>query len=537
MTSVFNKVPLEFEKTHAFDSLPVDYISRKKHLEKLYGFFPSMDELKAHTKSRNQTPELRQMLVQVLREQYAESGITADGLLAENLDALSRHGTYTVTTGHQLNLFTGPLYFIYKILTTVKLAAMLRAEGINVVPVYWMATEDHDMEEIRHASIFGQKFEWETSWNGAAGKAGTEGISDVVEALQQKLGDMLGSDGLIDMISAAYKGSASLADATRKLVHELFGSTGLIILDSADDRLKREFLPVILDDLQHHSAERFVTATIQQLETNYRAQVHPRTINLFYLTQDKRERIVREGDVFHLATIGKKWTLSEILEEARNFPGRFSPNVVLRPLYQEILLPNLAMIGGPSEIAYWLEYKSMFDHFNVPFPALVLRSCMLLVDAASRDRLIKFGLTEDLIFESSDEWIKHYLKSNPELSFSIEDHLQLMEQEFNSLSEEVSRIDVTLKGSVEAEKQKVRNALKSIEEKVLRARKKKNENEVGQLVKLKEKLFPGGGLQERTENFIPFYLRYGDAFFNELLHHINPFEQKFLILTEKPAQG
>ena len=532
MNRTFDKFPIAFDQTRAFDSLPVDYVSGNQGLKSFYNFFPSPEGFKAEI-TRNKRGDVdRIKLVETLKEQYRAAGIDPGELVSKNIELLLHSDTYTVTTGHQLNLFTGPLYFIYKILTTISLSEKLRTSGLSVVPVYWMATEDHDMEEIRSATIFGQKFEWQTAWQGASGKAPCAGIAEVIELLKQKLGTMEGAEGIISMMLTAYEGSPDLATAVRKLVHGLFHSYGLIILDANDARLKVDFLPVILDDLQKHSAENLVNGTTKLLEKNYRVQVHPRNINLFYLTSGIRERIIKEGSYYHASNSGKSWSIEKLTEEARLHPERFSPNVVLRPLYQEIILPNLAMIGGPSEIAYWLEYKAMFDHFRIPFPALVLRSCFLIIDATSQERLTKFGIPTERIFDSADEWIKIYLNNNPDLSFSVDRFLSPMETEFVKLSEEVSKVDASLKGNVDAEKQKLRNALKSIEEKVIRARKKKNENEVNQIVKLKEKLFPGGGLQERVENFIPFYLKFGSAFFDHLLLQIDPFDQRFSVLIE-----
>ncbi len=534
MKSTFDNVRISFEQTNAFDSLLVDYLSLDQGLKSFYNFFPSPVGFKEELARNKREKVNRTKLVTVLREQYQNSGIDLTEAVRKNIELLLSSDTYTVTTGHQLNLFTGPLYFIYKILTTINLAEKLKANGISVVPVYWMATEDHDMEEIRSATIFAQKLEWETTWTGASGQAPCSGIAEVIELLKQKLGTMEGAEGIISMMISAYEGSADLSEAMRKLVHTLFHSYGLIILDANDARLKADFLPVILDDLQKHSAEKLVSETTKLLEEKYHVQVHPRNINLFYIGSGTRERLIQEGSNYHVSNPAKTWSMKELTEEVSTHPERFSPNVVLRPLYQESILPNLAMIGGPAEIAYWLEYKSTFDHFGIPFPALVLRSCFLIIDAQSQERLSKFGIRTEQIFDSADEWIKIYLNNNPDSSFSVDRFLNPIESEFIRLGEEVSKIDASLKGNVEAEKQKLRNGLKSIEEKVIRARKKKNENEVNQIVKLKEKLFPGGGLQERVENFIPFYLKFGSTFFDQLLLQIDPFDQRFnvLIATE-----
>ncbi|MBK7851992.1 MAG: bacillithiol biosynthesis cysteine-adding enzyme BshC [Bacteroidetes bacterium] len=531
--SVFQKKSIKFDLTKSFDSLPVDYVDGKPDLAPFYNVFPSIENCLEIAKSRSTQEIDRKLLVEVISEQYKIAGIDLSGLTQQNLLSILDPKTFTVTTGHQLNLFTGPLYFIYKILSTISLAEKLSKNGVGVVPVYWMASEDHDMEEIRSATIFSQKIEWETDWTGASGKAKCTGIALALDQLKQKMGTLPGADELFKLMSDAYTGAANLGVAMRKLVHSLFHKYGLIILDADDARLKSKFLPVIVDDLKTHSAEAHVSKVIADLGKNYNIQVHPRNINLFYLTSDKRERIVLNADRYEVLDSNKSWSKDEIIAEVRNHPERFSPNVVIRPLYQESILPNIAVIGGPSEIAYWLEYKSTFDFFGIPFPALILRASLLLIDSPSHERMKKFNILPEQIFDSSDAWLKNYFKNTSELSFSISDSQNTLEVEFNRLAEEVSRIDASLKSNVEAELQRMKNALKTIEEKVIRAKKKKSENEVNQIVKLKEKLFPNNSLQERIENFIPFYLRYGTSFFDELLLNIDPFDQRFIILTEK----
>lgn len=529
---IFIKNSIDFAITNSFDVLPVSYLNRKEGLERYYSYVPEPDVFFKVSETRKNYSVNRKNLVSLIREQYAQAGIVPTGALNTNLNLLLDNGTFTVTTGHQLNLFTGPIYFLYKILTTIKLSEQLTTKGISTVPVYWMASEDHDMDEIRFVSVFGQKIEWKTNWNGASGKSPCTGINDAIEEIRLKLGNSPEALELLNIFSEAYSNSSSLSIATRKLVHELFQKFGLIILDPDSPQLKREFQPIILDDLKNQSAEKLVNETIAELKNDFNIQVHPRNINLFYLTESSRERIVKKENIYSLANGMKQWSETEIIQEATDFPERFSPNVVLRPLYQEKILPNLATIGGPSEIAYWLEYKSMFNHYNIPFPVLILRNCLLIVDSAAMERKDKYGIRLEELFLSADELKKLFIQSNPELSFSVEQYLNKIESEFDRLGEEISSVDGSLKGNVEAERQKLRNGLKTLEEKAIRARKKKHENELNQIQKLKEKLFPNNGLQERSENFASFYLRYGSKFITELYSMIDPFSNNFNILTE-----
>lgn len=530
----FHKTTVSFETTRSFERLPINYLAANQTLHSFYRTAPVEKNARQWLEYRKKFPVDREVLVTVLRDQYAslESG-TVPEVVWENISSLSKENMFTVTTGHQLNLFTGPLYFLYKIITTLNLAERLTADGIPTVPVYWMATEDHDMAEIAFANVYSQRIDWPTTWKGMAGRAPLDGIELALDQLRTKIGTTPGAPELFAILESAYLQSKTLAEAMRKLVNSLFGKYGLVILDADDARFKKAFVPVMLDDVREHSAEKIVGQAIEELKQEYTVQVHPRSINLFYAGSEFRERIVKEGSDYKVMNMEILWSEETLCKEIKDHPERFSPNVVLRPLYQETVLPNLAYIGGPAEIAYWLEYKSLFDHYHVHFPVLFLRNCALIIDKASEERCLKFGIEDEKIFDSADEWVKNFIRRMPDDDFSIVKYSNAIDHELGLLSERVARVDPSLRSTVESERQRVRNALQSIDEKVLRSKKKKSETEVNQLQKLKEKLFPGGTQQERFDNFIPFYLRYGTEFIRFLKEEFDPFEKKYILLKEK----
>jgi bacillithiol biosynthesis cysteine-adding enzyme BshC len=435
-----------------------------------------------------------------------------------------------------LCLFTGPLYFIYKIISTINLAEQLKNKypENNFVPVYWMASEDHDFEEINHINIFGKKIEWKNKQGGAVGKYSNEGLSDLIAELKTILGDSKTASDLIELFQNAYTKHANFSAATRYLVNELFGQYGLVILDPNDARLKKEFAEVIKDDLLNSTAHKLVSKAIVNLEKiKHKAQVNPREINLFYLLNNQRERIVKENELFNVQNTQIKFEENYLMLELEAHPERFSPNVVLRPLYQQKILPNLAYVGGPGEVSYWLEYKEMFDHYGIIFPVLMPRNFVMVIDAPVSEKLTKFGLASEDIFLPINELTGKFLKSISDENISLDSEKENLAKLYKDISEKASKTDTTLVSSVDADLQKHLKEIDNLEKKMLRAFKQRNETTVTQIEKIKSKLIPNGTLQERYDNFISFYLKHGKSFIDELKQTLDPFDLRFTILSEK----
>jgi len=534
------RLPVDFSKTSSFPKIFLDYIDRKDTLSRFYKYTPDISSFKKVIEDKSKEAINRQILVEVLREQNKNLGAPNEIQLAA-IDSLLSDKTFTVTTGHQLCIFTGPLYSIYKILSTIKLAQELKKQypDCNFVPVFWMVTEDHDFEEINHINIFGKKIAWNPSGEqeALAGKVAVgalkcDGLDALIEEVKGVLGESENAVYLLNLFRSVYFQGASLADATRVIMHKLLGKYGLVILDASDKRLKKLYTDVMKEDVLKSSSCNYVNKTIEQFGADYKAQVHPREINLFYLDKGARNRIVKEGEGYIVLNSDKKFTEAQLLSEIDSAPENFSPNVVLRPLYQERILPNVAYVGGPGEISYWLEYKAMFEHFRVNYPVLVLRNCAMWLDEGSVAKIEKLGIKPEDVFAETESLIKLFLERNFDHAFSLEEETKQIVSMFSSIGERVGEVDVTLKGTVEAEKQKQLNALKALEDKITRAQKKKHEISVNQVRKLKEKLFPENTLQERYENFMPYYLKYGEKYFDLLLENFDALPAKFLVLAE-----
>lgn len=526
-----------FESTNSFSRLIVDYLSGEEHLKSFFSFSFDKSGFGEAIRYSQSKEKNRELLCSVIHEQYLQmEGISGIPERTRNgISLLKNQTTFTVTTGHQLNIFTGPLFFIYKIISTISLAKKLKEffPEYDFVPLYWMASEDHDVDEINHINLFGKKIEWKESSGGAAGKLSCDGIPAIMEEIKVLLGNDSKAGRLMQIFSEAYKENRSLSQATRIIVHELFKEDGLLILDACDARLKKTFIREMKEDVLHHHAYRLVNDAIGELEKKYKAQVHPREINLFYLGDHFRERIVAAGSGYEVMNTGIRFTEKDLMDEIENHPEKFSPNVVLRPLYQETVLPNIAVVGGPAEVSYWLEFKKMFEHHGMSLPVLVLRSCIMILDASSKLKLDKLGILPEEIFLPEDALVKKFLSQQPGDTNWMQSTYARAEDLFNDMIPRVSEKDPTLKPAAEAEKQKVMNGLKALEEKVIRAEKKKHETSVSQVKKIKEKFFPENILQERYENILAMYSKYGDDFLSQLALHVDPLEKKFILLVEE----
>jgi len=396
-----------------------------------------------------------------------------------------------------------------------------------------MVTEDHDFAEINHAHIFGKKLEWCKEVNGPTGRVKTDSLTDVLNELKQILGEGENAKYLFELFSKAYLEHDDLEKATRYFINELFGDQGLVILDPDDNKLKAKFIPIAKDEICNHSSCNLVEKTNDELKTSgYHVQVNPREINLFYLQDDLRGRIVKEGDEFKILNSDISFdSESSILEDLEKNPRSYGPNVITRPFYQELILPNLAYIGGGAEIAYWLQFKSSFEHHQICFPALILRNSAMIIDEASRKRLDKLGFTPFDLFNNIDFLNKKFVTDRSQDELSLANELKEFETIFERVSLKAEEIDKGLAGMVQAEKVKQSKVIKNIEQKLLKAEKGKFDIELGQIKKLKDKLFPNGALQERYDNFMPYYLKYGQSFVETLINNFNPLENKFIIYT------
>ncbi|PYF74478.1 bacillithiol biosynthesis cysteine-adding enzyme BshC [Pedobacter nutrimenti] len=521
---------ISYQDTHSFSSVVLDYVEGKRVLDPFYSFRPDLNGFEQALNSRKMIGD-RTVLLQALEKQYA--GMVLSNPLKTNLGLLAEEKTFTITTGHQLNIFTGPLYFIYKIVTAINLARELKQQfpDCNFVPVYWMATEDHDFEEINHLRVEDKMLTWKKQASGATGRLNPKDITEVLQAYKGYLGISENGKKLSELVDRAYSNHSNLSAATRELVNGLFGNEGLICIDADDRALKQQFAAIIAADVTQQHSFREISRSNQALENaGYKAQVNPREVNFFYMTDQLRERIIYENDTYKVLNTALTFTQEELMQEIKDYPERFSPNVVMRPLYQEVILPNLAYIGGGAEVTYWLQLKSNFDHYHVPYPVLMLRNSALVIDAQSARKMHILGISHQSLFQSNEtlknEWIKSHVHN---LALSLEDERRSVSAIFDHIKLDAFKIDKTLSPSTDAAKTRTLKLIDNLEKKMLRAEKRKHATSLNQIDALKNKLFPSGVLQERVVNIAPMYVLYGDDFIQSLLKSFKPLDHQFTV--------
>jgi bacillithiol biosynthesis cysteine-adding enzyme BshC len=522
---------IDYDETRCFSSVVTRLLARDEKLKPFINQFPDLKSFENIIKERNFTGN-RAQLVDVLKSQYQQVSVSES--VSQNIDALKSENTFTVTTGHQLNIFTGPLYFIFKIISAINLAKDLKKAfpAKNFVPIYWMATEDHDFEEINHTYVGGKKISWKLNAAGATGRLNTKTILAALNEYKGVLGLSENAEKLSDMVSKAYADGKNLASATRHLANELFSEYGLVIIDADDQKLKSEFANIIEQDIiQQNSFKNIEESSKKLAEIDIHAQVNPREINFFYLTDDLRERIVFEDEKYQVINTEISFSEAELKLEIKTHPERFSPNVVMRPLYQEVILPNLAYIGGGGELAYWLQLKSNFDFYKVDFPLLVLRNSAMLADEKSVVKLQKLNLAFADAFLDKEVLKKEYVENHSTNTLNLNTEWEALQTIFDDLKIRAAKIDPTLKPSTEAVEMRLKKAIDSLDKKLMRAEKRNFSEAMDDIEKIKSQLFPNGGLQERKENFGLFYVKYGDEFIPKLIQHFKPLDFKFTILS------
>ncbi|WP_010255812.1 bacillithiol biosynthesis cysteine-adding enzyme BshC [Myroides injenensis] len=523
---------ITFQNSGYFSKLMIDYLNQEDNLRHLYNHFPTIDSFKIQIeeKKRNYPLANRAILSDALKKQYKNTNTST--LTLENIQLLEKENTYTVTTGHQLNLFTGPLYFLYKIISVINLAKELKEKypEDNFVPVYWMATEDHDFEEINHF-IFDEKVIcWNKESNGPVGRLTTDGLEKVFEVFKSHIGIGVNADRIKELFENAYLKHTNLTDATRYLANELFAEYGLVIIDGDDKELKKLFIPYVKEELLHQSAIKEVEKSYATL-SNYFIQVNPREINVFYILDNLRERIITENGIYKVNNTDIKFTESELLQELDNHPERFSPNVILRPLYQEIILPNLCYTGGGGELAYWLELKKVFELHKITFPMLLLRNSVLLVTDKQVKKLEKLALTWKDIFTKQEQLLNKKALEYSTHNYDFNAQKIFLQEQFKSLENIALQTDKSFLGAVKAQEKKQLKGLNNLEKRFLKAEKRSHSEKLERIALLQNELFPNGSLQERIVNYSVFYKEYGDGLIKILLEKLSPLDHEFDIIV------
>lgn len=481
-------------------------------------------------KKKSFSSEKRDLLFKVLKNQHLSSQLSEKQ--RQNLDFMKDENTFTVTTGHQLNLFSGPVFFVYKILQTIKLADDLNEKfpDYKTVPLFWMASEDHDFEEINHFKTENHYYEIKAKSGGFVGKIKVDDPFFISEFEEEFKDSVFGTE-LILLLKKAYKKGNTLAEATRILVQELFADYGLLIIDGDDRELKNEMKAVFKEELLDQKLYNSTKETVEYLKTNYgKVQVNPREINLFYLSKT-RDRIEFRDDLYRIVDTDISFSANEMIKELENHTEKLSPNALMRPVYQETILPNLAYIGGNAEIMYWLELKNYFAEINLPFPILIPRNSILIISEKTLNKTKKFDLEIEDFFKNFADVTKNTLLQDHQILSLLHQNKKEIESQFDQLISVSEKTEKSFGNLVEAEKTRQLKSFKRMEKRLLHAEKIKQNEKLERLENLFLTVHPGKTWQERMYNFSVFYGDYGKEWLQNCYEGIDVQQSELIIYS------
>ena len=522
---------IDYSKVSAISFKDLSYINLDPYLRDFYNYIPEMGSFSEAIKIRNTHDVDRSLLVEVLTENYSK--IDASLAQKKNIESLISENTFTIITAHQPTLLGGPLYYILKIASVINLCNQLAAKHpeCNFVPTFISGGEDHDFEEIDHLHLYGKTIKWERDASGPVGRLSTDGLQKVIDDVSDILGERPEAKAIVENLNNALKSSSTYSDFVFHFVNQLFGKYGVIVANMDNAKLKRRFAPLMKREILEQISKSLVSDTQAKLEEHkFKAQAFPRDINLFYLSEEGRNRIEPKGDAFEIVDTDLQFTSQELLNELENHPEKFSPNVIMRPMYQELIFPNLAYIGGGGEIAYWLERKAQFEAFDVFFPMLIRRNSVMILNNGLLNNMAKLHFSVEDIFKESDQLIFQFINSASEVEIRLDVQKHDIEKAYIAIAKKSACVDPSLSKSVLAEMTKQLKNIDQMESRIKRSLKSQEEINVKKIEKLKEKLFPNNGLQERYDNFLPHLLAIGDDFFEILIQNLDPLERKFICL-------
>lgn len=485
-------------------SLIQDYLNQSEALAAFSSFTPDLQGLQNAASARSFDTNKRQVLCAVLKEQ-AETSPYATDLTRSQIERLGQDQVFTVTTGHQLCIYGGPLFFFYKILSVINLCEQLREKGVNAIPVFWMASEDHDFEEINHIHIGEQRFEWKDATGGPVGRLNLDSLSGFKTALRDELGRNARFSNVLGHLDELFAAEKTLAQAMRDFAYWIFAAQGLVVLDADDIRLKRIFASQLEHELNTGFSDKALSTQSVALEKlGYPIQVHGREINLFWMEDGYRERIVRDESGFATADGKHRWSEDELTTQLDQHPECFSPNVVLRPLYQEVILPNISYVGGPGELSYWLQLKGVFDQAKVGYPVLLLRDMVAISNEKIEKRLSQLGIAYSDVAKPMEVLFTELVRKSGTHEHLVTETKSEVNRLMERLVDDLNQVDPNMERSARAEHQRITNRLGILGKKVLRSDKGRHEITRQQLEEVYAVLRPGGTPQERFQNWLAF---------------------------------
>jgi bacillithiol biosynthesis cysteine-adding enzyme BshC len=515
-------------------ALAEDYVH---NLEKTRAIFPYHPSVEANWVNRtkwldqsNRFTANRSELTKVLLEYNTVIGNTPEAL--ENIRLLQDSNTLAVVGGQQTGLFTGPLLVIYKAITLIQTAK--HAEKIlnrKIIPVFWLAGEDHDFDEVNHTYTLTQQLEVAKIRidhpNGIRCSVSKLTIQQWEEALQQLDNTLMQTEfkaGLMNKLSEIGAQSLSLVDFFARIFVWLFREQGLVLMDSDDPAIRRLESPMFAQLLQHHEQinETFLKGRDRVEALGYKAQneLAPQNVNLFVFA-DHGERVLLQWDglKYHDKKKERSFTHDELSNWAQACPERLSNNVMTRPLMQEFLFPVLATVLGPGEIAYWGLTGLAFEALNMEMPIIVPRLEFTLIEGTVAKQMDKFTLSFGTVIQQFEQWKQEWLTAQDQLGLPARftEAKHQFNQLYGPLVDTIAGINPGMRKLGETNIQKIIEQMEFLEARAVEANQAQYEAAIRHLERIRLTLYPLGKPQERVYNVIGYLNKYGDSFIQQLL--------------------
>ena len=522
---------IPFSSTHVFSKLINDYLEGKGTALDFVHYAPNLEGYRAAIEGRKKYPINRNLLFDVLTKQYAN--LPQENAVNNQIALLNKDNTFVITTAHQPNLFTGPLYFFYKIIHAIQLAASLKEAfpEYNFIPVYYMGSEDADLEEVGSFNIDAKNYQWATKQTGAIGRMQVDdALLVLLKQLESYWTILPQGQKALEILKEAYQKGKTISEATLSFVHAFFGSKGLLVLQPDDAALKAAFIPVMEKELMSGFSHEAIQSTIAALSKDYHVQSEGRSINLFYLKDNLRARIEKQGEQFIVVDTDIEFTQAEIIAELNQHPERFSPNVILRGVYQETILPGIVFLGGGGELAYWMELKNVFNQVGVHYPLLQLRNSFLLMSHKQAEQWSAMQFEEDDLFKPILELEIAYVKKHTNTKLDLQDQLNQLSNLYINIKNQAVQVDASLGAHAENLAQQVKAKLLALEKKMLRAERRKQSVAIQRIHRIKKELFPQENLQEREEHFSKWVGQYGLSWIDTIMENSTSLESRFSII-------
>ena len=513
-----------------FSQRDKDYISEPSNLKEYITAYPSLESLIAQAKIKQGHEIDRAALSKIISDQYAAANIKPSVATLDNIEALTDQNTFTIITAHQPSLLTGPLYYIFKILSCINLCEHANGEqdDYKFIPVFINGGEDHDFEEISKVHLYNNTVTWNTEQSGSVGRMTTDGLTDAIEEVFDILGDRSKVKEWRDTLLQLAKDVDSYGQFQSGLVDMLFREYGLVQFSSDGEEVKQILLPVFKAELETQVSYKTVIPQQERIKsaTGYDPQAYVREINLFYLDKGLRQRIELVDGVYQVLDTDITFTSSDIQKLAYSL----SPNVILRPITQEYLLPNVAYVGGGGELSYWLDRKPQFEQFGIPFPLLIRRNSGGIIKAKQLQQW------QDKDYAVADLFLAEHTINNKFLevqddSFDLSAEVESAKTLYSKIAEKAKAINPTMEKSVKAMAAQEEKQLRQLESRLKREIKQRYEVDLNRLMKIQSSVLPNGSLQERHDNILQYLSMYGPEFIKEIKENLPVFSKEFTLMV------